>query len=117
MKGGDGRLDRWNRDQRSGRLVASRSGASIGLGDRLTVRITSVDLRGRQLNLEVAKFGRPAILIESELPTSGDAGSRLVGGERKYFEPRPRDGGTGNTGRDKFGHKSGFKQGRRGRKG
>ena len=28
MKGGDGRIDRWNRDQRSGRLIASRSGAS-----------------------------------------------------------------------------------------
>jgi hypothetical protein len=42
----------------------------------------------------------------------------MVGGSREYFEPRPREGGkTGRTGRDKFGHKSGFKQGRRGRKG
>ena len=118
MKGGDGRLDRWNRDQRSGRLIASRSGASIGLGDRIKVRIATVDLRGRQLNLEIAKFGRAAIEVESELPSSGDAGARMVGGSREYFEPRPREGGkTGRTGRDKFGHKSGFKQGRRGRKG
>ena len=118
MKGGDGRLDRFNRDPRSGRLVAQRSGASIGLGDRIKVRVTSVDLRGRQLNLEISKFGRAAIEVESELPASGDAGARLVGGQREYFEPRPREGGKkGRTGRDKFGHKSGFKQGRRGRKG
>ena len=118
MKGGDGRLDRWNRDARSGRLVASRSGASIGLGDRVRVRIASVDLRGRQLNLEIAKFGRAAIEVEGELPESGDPGARLVGGKREYFEPRPREGGKqGRAGRDKFGHKPGFKQGRRGRKG
>ncbi|MFZ4751128.1 MAG: ribonuclease R family protein, partial [Phycisphaerales bacterium] len=118
MKGGDGRLDRFNRDPRSGRLIAQRSGASIGLGDRIKVRIATVDLRGRQLNLEISKFGRAAIEVESELPASGDAGARLVGGQREYFEPRPREGGkTGRTGRDKFGHKSGFKQGRRGRKG
>ena len=118
MKGGDGRLDRFNRDPRSGRLIAQRSGASIGLGDRIKVRIATVDLRGRQLNLEISKFGRAAIEVESELPASGDAGARLVGGQREYFEPRPREGGKkGRTGRDKFGHKSGFKQGRRGRKG
>ena len=118
MKGGDGRLDRWTRDQRSGRLIASRSGASIGLGDRIVARITSIDLRGRQLNLEIAKFGRPAIAVEGDLPAAGDAGAQFVGGKREYFEPRPRDGGKkGRTGRDKFGHKSGFKQGRRGRKG
>jgi ribonuclease R len=118
MKGGDGRIDRWTRDQRSGRLVASRSGASIGIGDRIVVRIGSIDLRGRQLNLEVAKFGRPAIVVEGELPASGDPGAQMIGGKREYFEPRPRDGGKkGRAGRDKFGHKAGFKQGRRGRKG
>jgi len=118
LKGGDGRVDRWNRDQRSGRLIAGRSGASIGLGDRLVVRITSIDLRGRQLNLEIARFGRAAITVEAELPESGDSGAQFVGGKREYFEPRPRDGGKkGRTGRDKFGHKPGSKQGRRGRKG
>ena len=117
MKGGDGRLDRWNRDQRSGRLIASRSGASIGLGDRIVARITSIDLRGRQLNLEIAKFGRPAITVEGDLAASGDSGAQFVGGKREYYEPRPRDGKKGRAGRDKFGHKAGFKQGRRGRKG
>jgi len=117
MKGGDGRIDRWSSDRRSGRLVASRSGASIGLGDRIRVRIATVDLRGRQLNLEIVKFGRPAIEVEGELPASGDAGARRLSGEDRYFEPRPRDGRSGKTGRDKFGHKPGFKKGRRGRKG
>ena len=118
MKGGDGRIDRWTSDPRSGRLIASRSGASIGIGDRIRVRIAVIDLRGRQLDLEIVKFGRAAIEIEGELPSSGDAGARRVNeGEGRHFEPRPRDGRKGKTGRDKFGHKPGFKKGRRGRKG
>jgi ribonuclease R len=118
MKGGDGRIDRWTRDQRSGRLLAGRSGASIGLGDRIRVRISSIDLRGRQLSLEIVKFGRAAIELEGELARSGDAGARRVNeDEGRHFEPRPRDGRKGKTGRDKFGHKPGFKKGRRGRKG
>ena len=118
MKGGDGRLDRWTHDARSGRLVASRSGASVGLGDRIRVRIAMIDLRGRQLDLEIVKFGRAAIEIAGELAASGDAGARRLNeGEGRHFEPRPRDGRKGKTGRDKFGHKPGFKKGRRGRKG
>ena len=118
MRGGDGRTDRWTHDPRSGRLIASRSGASVGLGDRIRVRIAMIDLRGRQLDLEIVKFGRAAIEVVGELPSSGDAGARRVNdGDGRHFDPRPRDGGTGKTGRDKFGHKPGFKKGRRGRKG
>jgi ribonuclease R len=118
MKGGDGRTDRWAADPRSGRLIASRSGASVGIGDRIRVRIAMIDLRGRQLDLEIVKFGRAAIEVVGELPASGDAGARrLNDGDGRHFEPRPRDGRTGKTGRDKFGHKPGFKKGRRGRKG
>ena len=117
MKGGDGRIDRWITDERSGRLVAAKSGASIGLGDRIRVRIAMIDLRGRQLDLDIVKFGKAAIDIELELPTSGDAGARRLTEDDKHFVPRPRDGGKGRTGRDKFGNKSGFKKGRRGRKG
>ena len=47
----------------------------------------------------------------------GDAGARRLTEDDKHFVPRPRDGGKGRTGRDKFGNKSGFKKGRRGRKG
>ncbi len=115
MKGGDGRIDRWTTEPRSGRMFASRSGASVGLGDRIKVRIATIDLRGRQLELEITKFGRAAIEVAGELPTSGDAGARRVGEGGGYFEPRPRDGKPGKTGRDKLGHKSGFKKGRRGR--
>ena len=55
------------------------------------------------------------IEVAGELPVSGDAGARRVGEGGGYFEPRPRDGKPGKTGRDKLGHKSGFKKGRRGR--
>ena len=40
---GSGREDRWDRDERSGRLVARRSGASVGLGDAVKVRILRSD--------------------------------------------------------------------------
>jgi hypothetical protein len=47
----------------------------------------------------------------------GGDGERQLTEDDKHFVPRPRDGGKGRTGRDKFGNKSGFKKGRRGRKG
>ena len=47
----------------------------------------------------------------------GGDGERQLTEDDKHFVPSPRDGGKGRTGRDKFGNKSGFKKGRRGRKG
>ncbi len=48
-----GRPDRWASDDRSGRLVAHRSGASLGIGDVVTVQIARVDLSSRRLDLRL----------------------------------------------------------------
>ncbi len=48
-----GRPDRWSSDDRTGRLVAHRSGASLGIGDIVTVQIARVDLPARRLDLKL----------------------------------------------------------------
>jgi hypothetical protein len=93
---------------------------------RIRVRISAIDLRGRQLTLEIVKFGRAAIEVEGDLARSGDAGARQMNededededeDEGRHFEPRPRHGRKGKTGRDKSRPKPGSKEDRRGRKG
>ena len=39
-----GRDDQWQTDERTGRLRATRSGASLGIGEVVTVKIQRVDL-------------------------------------------------------------------------
>jgi ribonuclease R len=56
LGGSSKREDRWSIDNRSGRLVAQRSGASIGLGDQVRVRIMRVDPAARQLDLAIIEF-------------------------------------------------------------
>ncbi len=85
-----GRPDRWRSDERTGRLVAGRSGASLGIGDLVTVQIQRVDLASRHLDLRI-----------TELP------------QREKRPPKvkalPADRGRGK--------RKGYKQGRRGRTG
>ena len=59
-KGGRGRRggtagsgDRWQLNRQTGALVAQRSGKVMNIGDRFTVRIVSVDLPRRQLELAI----------------------------------------------------------------
>jgi len=50
-----GRSDRWKLFEHMNRLVAERSGASIGLGDEVEVQIVSIDLQSRQMELVITK--------------------------------------------------------------
>ena len=45
--------DRWQLNRNTGALVAQRSGRVINIGDRFTVRVASVDLPRRQLELVI----------------------------------------------------------------
>ncbi|MEM1446106.1 MAG: RNB domain-containing ribonuclease, partial [Planctomycetota bacterium] len=47
--------DRWRFNRTTGALVAERSGKTITIGDRFTVRIASVDLARRQMDLAVVE--------------------------------------------------------------
>lgn len=52
--GRDRKPERWTVNERDGRLVSVRSGASVGLGDRVRVAIISIDLPSRTLELCLA---------------------------------------------------------------
>ncbi|MEE9404585.1 MAG: VacB/RNase II family 3'-5' exoribonuclease [Algisphaera sp.] len=47
--------DRWMLNRQTGALVAQRSGKVINIGDRFIVRVSSVDLAKRQLELAIIK--------------------------------------------------------------
>ncbi|WP_428387589.1 ribonuclease R [Mucisphaera sp.] len=49
--------ERWTLNRQTGALVAQRSGKTITIGDRFTVRIAAVDLPKRQLELAVVAAG------------------------------------------------------------
>lgn len=57
--GRDFKPERWTLNDRDGRLVSVRSGASIGLGDRVRVGILSIDLTSRTLELALTAPLRP----------------------------------------------------------
>ncbi len=47
--------DRWQLNQTTGALVAQRSGKTITIGDRFTVRVAKVDLPGRKMELVIVE--------------------------------------------------------------
>jgi ribonuclease R len=122
LAGPSGKPDRWMVVASTGRLVASRSGASIGLGDLIRVAIDNVDLAARQMTLRIVRFADtpPLSLDESGAPKGGPLakGSGGKGGKSgkrdDSYDPNAR-GGKGSRGRID-GHRRGFKQGRRGKK-
>jgi ribonuclease R len=89
-----GRPDDWRADDRTARLVAKRSGASLGIGDIVTVEIQRVDLGARHLDLRLTGLPRRA--------------------ERPGAEPPPAK----RKEKSKQEHKGrqGYKRGRRGRR-
>jgi ribonuclease R len=109
LAGPNGRPDRWILVASTGRLVATKSGASIGLGDLVRVAIDSIDLAARQMTLRIVRFAEapPLSLDESGAP------KRTPGSDGTY-DPNAR-GGKGSRGRID-GHRRGFKQGRRGKR-
>jgi ribonuclease R len=84
MTAPDGRPDRWKADEATGRLTGHRSGASLGIGDIVTVQIINVDLASRHLDLYLT--GLPQRTV-TEVPvmrkrSAGGAGTK---GKRKGY--------------------------------
>jgi ribonuclease R len=69
--------DRWATSEHSGRLVAQRSGASLGLGDIVTVQIVGVDVASRTMDLGLTR-----------LPAAGDAGTAAARPDESTDGPR-----------------------------
>lgn len=100
--GGGG--EKWSRSETTGRMTSPRSGASLGVGDPVEVQIAEINLATRQMELRLVKSLRKASSIKSEE-------SEVRGKRDKGFV-----GGRGAP-RTERGHKKGFKQGRRGKRG
>ena len=86
-KGGGGRSgggdrprsgDRWSLNRQTGALVAQRSGKVMNIGDRFIVRVSSVDLPKRQLELAVIKTLHAA--VDTVPPDERGGGDRERGG-------------------------------------
>ncbi|MDY7108778.1 MAG: S1 RNA-binding domain-containing protein, partial [Planctomycetota bacterium] len=84
----DGRPDRWKVDEATGRLQGHRSGASLGIGDIVTVQIINVDLASRHLDLLLTDLP-PRSVAEAPVPRKrGGAGSKAKGKRKGYKKGR-----------------------------
>lgn len=92
------KADRWQLNPNTGALVAQRSGRTITIGDRFTVRIAKVDLSSRQMEL---------VVLDDRNPRR-DRGNKQGGGSTGGA------GGSGNDGQDEGKAKRPRKRKRRG---
>lgn len=69
------KADRWQLNPNTGALVAQRSGRTIAIGDRFTVRIANIDLPRRQMELVILDDRKPR--------TKQDAGEKKSGKKKK----------------------------------
>lgn len=119
------KTDRWTVNERDGRLVSVRSGASIGLGDRVRVGIISIDLPSRTMELALAAPLKPRGAAggvsgpgDTESDGSGPRGKNRGRGIGTGAERDPRRDLLAREQRAEVkGHRRGFKQGRRSRRG
>jgi ribonuclease R len=107
------RADRWILNELTGRLVAPRSGVSIGLGDRVQVNIAMIDLAARRMDLTVARLA-PRRDLDALSPRD------LTNVRQAKAGAAPREGGGFGPGKGERGRKgrdrSKYKQGRRGKR-
>lgn len=95
---------RWRIDQRSGALVDESSGRSFGIGDRVEITITEIDLPARKMDLvitdpESRAAGKGKKLGELKLGapgggighTQGAGFKGVTGGERRSRKSKSRD--------------------------
>jgi ribonuclease R len=109
LPGAGTRGERWTLNELTGRLVMPRSGASIGLGDRVKVTIALVDLAARKLDLTVL-----ALAERRDLAALDPRDLKELPGQRSRHAPRSdRRGGAKNR---HGNERNNYKKGRRGRK-
>jgi len=99
------RSDKWKMDESTGRLRAQGSGASIGIGDIVTVQISNVDLASRNMDLLMTK-------LPAQMQQDGERGDRQPKSskQRKHKQRGRGKGGekvgAGRKSRDRGGRRS-----------
>ncbi|MEM1207724.1 MAG: VacB/RNase II family 3'-5' exoribonuclease [Planctomycetota bacterium] len=124
--------DRWRLNPNTGALVAQRSGRAVTIGHRFVVRIASVDLSARRMELVVVEAigagGERKPIDTPDTPPRGrkKSGAKEPGRKRgkgakkahqatQKLKPRGK-GGKAGKGDDKSGHKGGKKGGKKKRR-
>jgi len=84
LPSGKSRAGSWNINEETNRLVSKRSGMSLGTGDIVKVRILSIDLAARQMNLEISAMPTEESRLAGSVPTRSkrkhDKGFQSQGG-------------------------------------
>ena len=81
-----GRADRWELNERTGRLVAQRSGNTLGIGDIVTVLIQAIDLGSRHLDLAITKLPQRQRSLKAITPTRASRAEDPPRGKRKGYK-------------------------------
>ncbi len=95
--------ERWQKQESTGRMTSPRSGASLGVGDAVEVKIANINLSMRQMELSLVKVVKKSSVGGGDDTIRGKRDKGFVGGR--------------GAPRSERGHKKGFKQGRRGKRG
>ena len=86
--GGSAGHDRWVLNRQTGALVAQRSGKVMNIGDRFIVRVSSVDLPRRQLELAVIKTLHAAVKSAPADERGGEQKTTRRGSAERSRKPR-----------------------------
>ncbi|MBT8484026.1 MAG: VacB/RNase II family 3'-5' exoribonuclease [Phycisphaerales bacterium] len=87
MSSASDRPDQWSPEESTGRMIAQRSRAVLGIGDIVTVQIVNVDLASRHLDLMITKMPeRSAHETASVAPRHGSGGKGREKGKRKGYK-------------------------------
>lgn len=82
--------ERWIVDGKSGCLIGQRSNSRMSIGQRITVRIATVDLPRRQIELVVLPSGKTS---KAKPPRTGEPGARGQGKKPQGSGGQPTGGG------------------------
>ncbi|MEM8782245.1 MAG: ribonuclease R [Planctomycetota bacterium] len=83
--------DRWRFNRNTGALVAERSGKTISIGDRFTVRVAAVDLARRQMDLAVVEPETPRETKRKPKKKLAQKSSQLRSSGKRGSTEAPRD--------------------------
>ena len=109
------KADRWKLNPNTGALVAMRSGRTIAIGDRFTVRIANIDLPRRQMELVILDDRKPKRQQEDGKAKPARKNKRR-GAPQEQAMLRAKNSKPGKVGRRKKSSKMKKRPPRRGRR-
>lgn len=109
------KADRWKLNPNTGALVAQRSGRTIAIGDRFTVRVANIDLPRRQMELVILDDRNPK-RHQEDGKTKLSRKKKRRGAPQDQAMLQAKDRKAGKVGRRKKGSKMKKRPPKRGRR-